>query len=146
MKKNIQSDQEFYELIKKVDWAHAFIREINVISPSYIDLSSKGTVAPDSLPAVRILIHIPDFDYPAIDFTLYEVQNINFDFRLNLEPYCKINNRNIELGFSGSKGSKIRGEKLSITLLNMDCWGYNTYYGKNNIFDEAGFPLEPTDK
>lgn len=71
-------------------WHHAFIREIYVMSPSF--LFESGQANPDALPNIGIIIFTNNKDMPGIEIKLYCAKDININFECDLSPQIELIN------------------------------------------------------
>lgn len=88
------------------DWAHSFIREISIVSPSYI-LPDASMVAPDYLPSVRVFISSQSTDIPGLELLFVEVDEFSAWFAGDLIPEIDISDKYVKWKFSDSANKLI---------------------------------------
>jgi hypothetical protein len=131
--KKITSQQCLERLMACVDWSHSFVREVYLISPSYIvrDGNSRGwTAQADALPSVRLLITSPSESCPAVELLFTEVDEFGIWFGAGeLSPSAKWTEAGIAWSFHTQLGSTIRAGSLCYRLLDESAWGNDLRYG-----------------
>ena len=135
----------FRREIEAVDWPHSFVREVSLLSPSYVTPDDQATVAPDFLPCARIFVSSADSSLPGMELFFLDVEEISFWFGGDLEPtvsmqsssFSKSENK-IEWRFSKSHNSMIRSSRLFYRFLDTKSWGHKMRYGWEEIFDSGG--------
>jgi hypothetical protein len=138
----ITSQIEADELISRIDWEDAFVREAYLVSPSYIDPTDGGTVAADSLPSCKILIHFPGDNHGALEFLMIGVEAIGIWFDGPLKPAIAVGSDGVEFALSTSAATKIKAKELRYLLQGKETWGHDVHYGKEGMFDLGGFPKD----
>ena len=121
----------------EVDWAHSFIREISVVSPSYI-LPDASVVAPDCLPSVRVFISSQSMDIPGIELLFVDVEDISLLFASDLNPDVSISDGMVKWKFNDSVNAPIISKSIYCRFLSNDTWGKGLRYGWEVVFDDGG--------
>lgn len=140
---DILSQAQLEELIKNFDWAHAFVREVYVLTPSYVEPESLGVVAPDSKASMKLTIFFQDEEFPGLELIFEEVQEIKVSFQVGLNPVGMLERGvGVKMNLNGSQYEAIEAKKLSYSYLDKSSWGWKTKYGMYNLFDKSGISIE----
>ena len=127
------------ELLCRIDWEDAFIREAYLVSPSYIDPTDGGTVAADSLPSCKLLIHCQGNDHGALEFLIIDIEDLSMWFGGALKPAIAVDSDGIEFTLNTSTGTKIRAKEMRYLFHGKETWGNDPQYGKEGFYDSGGF-------
>lgn len=138
----IKTQTDLDELVGTIDWEEAFIREMYVVSPSYIQ-EGVGWIAPGALPVIKMLIILPE---PAtgIELVFEETSHIEAYFEQEVRLSGRVNpaNANVEIylcDVSGqSKRVDIAARAMHYRLLNDDARGSQQRYGWQDVFNPDG--------
>lgn len=125
------------KILEKVDWEHSFIREISMISPSYI-LPDISVVAPDCLPSIRVFISSQSQNIPGLEILFVEAKRFSSSFDEELDPCINISNNHVEWFFLRTSKSPIQSKFFYYRLLNNETWGRKLRYSWEDLFDEGG--------
>src|SRR5262245_56430802 len=82
----IENERQAEELIRRVDWPHAFIREMYLVSPSFVIAATRATAAPDALPTLCVLVVAADESLPGCELMFVEVEQLALWFQGELVP------------------------------------------------------------
>jgi hypothetical protein len=136
----IQSQDQLEQLLKMFDWTDAFVREVHIVSPSYVNkVDSLGIMAADSSPTMRLLVTFPDEASPGLELTFEEVETVELVFRMDLNPIGNVERDGRvslclclydERKLAGLAPPVIRAKTLRYTLLDQECWGPQPRYGR----------------
>lgn len=139
--KKITSQNDLDEMLSIPYWEDSIIKEMIVVSPSYIT-ETRGTVAPNSAPALKILIFTPEYSCPCLELLFVELVDMYCFFRGDLNPIGKFEKNGIFLYLNGEAFIPIQAEELYYTIHTPDYWGWKNHYSNQTIFDKAGFLIE----
>ena len=134
----INSQEDLDILLNIVDWNDAFIREWYMLSPSYIEPESRGTVAADFLPIMYVLICTSELNCPCLELIFVEVDQIYFANGCDLNPIARFHKDKILFSFYEIENTDIQFTSLYYRILDKDSWGSKQRYGIRNVFDESG--------
>jgi hypothetical protein len=122
------------EFLRRVDWAHAFIREAYLLSPSYIRTEDMGTVAPDALPTIVILITIPDECTPGVEIVFEKVKEVCLWFEGELDPQVNLRHDVIEWRFNKTiDKSLLCAASARVRFHDRTSWGNNKRYSQESF-------------
>ncbi|GAA6140090.1 hypothetical protein NBRC116583_38370 [Arenicella sp. 4NH20-0111] len=121
----------------EVDWPHSFIREISVVSPSYI-LPDSRMVAPDCLPSVRVFISSQSEIVAGLELLFVEVDEFAAWFTGDLSPNVNMFNEVVKWKFNESANASVTSKFLYFRFLGSDSWGKNLRYGWEDVFSDGG--------
>ena len=125
------------KLLRAMNWEDSFIREISVVSPSYI-LPDISVVAPNCLPSVRVFISSQSAEIPGIELLFVEVEELSVHFTDDLTPNVSVINGKIIWKFCDSLEAPIMSKSLYYRFLRDDTWGKGLRYGWEEVFDIGG--------
>ena len=123
-------------VLYEVDWSHSFIREVSIVSPSYI-LPDVSMVAPDYLPSVRVFISSQSTDIPGLELLFVETEEFSVWFAGDLKPEIDISDTGVKWKFGDSANTLI-SKSLYCRFLGDEAWGKDLRYGWEDVFDKAG--------
>jgi len=121
-----------------VDWSHSFIREISLVSPSYILSEGRTTVAPDCLPSARVFISSSSVDTPGLELLFIEVDNFSVWFDGDLNPEISVSDDIAKFKFNRLMSAPTTCRSLYYRLLDNNTWGKDLRYGLEDIYDTGG--------
>lgn len=75
--KKINNISSFSKIIGDIDWEESFIREVSIVSPSYV--KNKNIVALNSLPSARFFFIIPNHELN-LEFFFVSIDKISLSF------------------------------------------------------------------
>ncbi len=125
------------KVLLEVDWDHSFIREISVVSPSYI-LPDARVVAPDCFPSVRVFISSQSTDISGLELLFVEVEELSVWFAGDLNPDVSISDKIVEWKFGDSMNRPIISKSLYCRFLDNGTWGKELRYAWEDVFDSGG--------
>lgn len=134
----ILNQQDLDSCLGSIDWHHAFVRELYVVSPSYYLKKLGATVAPDGKPDVFVLICTGDPTCHYVEIVLMEVDTLNLSFDQDLEPTGRFIEGKFELNFSKNKSVLLSAEFVEFNKLEELEDGYELRYGISNPFKQSG--------
>ncbi len=123
-------------LLLEVDWAHSFIREVSIVSPSYI-LPDASMVAPDCLPSVRVFVSSQSTVIPGLELLFVEAEEFSAWFAGDLSPEIDISDKCVKWKFSDSS-NRLISKSLYCRFLGDETWGKDLRYGWEEVFDSGG--------
>ena len=121
-----------------VDWSQSFIREISLVSPSYVLPDGHATVAPDCLPSARVFISSLSEDVPGIELLFIEVEDFFVWFGGDLNPNVEEFYNSVKWEFNDSITTPITCKSLYYRFLDSGSWGKNLRYGWEDVYDTGG--------
>jgi hypothetical protein len=98
------------------------------------------TVAPESSFGLRIWISSPEVKFPGIEFTFFGVREFALRSRQPFKLWGRISGGIISMGFSADECPSVVAEDCRFQEMCEDSWGSDLKWGRENIFDESGFP------
>ena len=138
----IESQSALDEILGDTDWDHTFIREAHLVSPSYIDVATGATYAPDMLPHFYVLICSCPSSPVALEFQFWNVEYVNIPCQQDVLPSGKVHHNYIEFWFlppwKAWSTPDLIARQLRISVLGREAHGWHLRYGKTNPFDEYG--------
>jgi hypothetical protein len=141
--RTVRLQSQLDDLLYKLDWSHAFIREVFILSPSYVTGEELTVVAPDAKPTIKLMISCQDKIYPGIELVLEEVEDIYLSFQTDLEPIGTVNERDgsVRLRLYEQESTCFQAKSLSYALLDERSWGWKVRYGTDKLFDKGGVSI-----
>jgi len=134
----IHSDVELQEFLDSFDWHDAFIRESHLLSPSYVRPEDMGTVAPDALPVVRVLVTGPHPDCPSVELLFLEVIEQGAILNVDLCPSGHMVESGIVWHFNRAFPTKLESKRFFYRFPGHECLGPGLVYGWEELFDKGG--------
>lgn len=134
----LKSEKTFRnKILSEVDWEHSFIREISVVSPSYI-LPDYSVVAPDCLPCIRVFICSQSDNIQGLELMFVEAEEFSVGFSCDLNPNVYLSDGVVKWTFSDVVKTTITSKTLYYRVLSNDAWGKELRYGWEDVFDGGG--------
>ena len=124
---------EISELLGRIDFEDAYVKEAYYIAPTYF--TSDSIVAPDTPGNFKLLIITNDDETPALEFEFQEVTQVAFSSCVDIDP--KVWNDRSLNNFSliSSEYEVIVCKKIKLRLIDESFRLNNQKYGKCNPFD-----------
>ncbi len=126
------------KVIEQIEWEEAFIKEISLLSPSYLD--GNGIVAHDFLPCLKVFLAAPNSEFPCIELLFLEVNKISFSFDICEQLIIEEEYGKICFSFT-DKNERATCAKVYFREPGIENLGYGAKYSFENIFDKSGMPI-----
>lgn len=134
----LKNQEELDSFFSSIDWHHAFVREMHLVSPSYYLPDEKLTVAPDSKPDVFMLICTGDPKFRHVEIILMGVEQLNVPCDSELKPTGVMEKRKIKLLFSPVHRIETISCRVIVRPLGDEVSGWDLRYGISNPFNVSG--------
>jgi hypothetical protein len=128
------------ELIGRFAWSCGFVREMYLVSPSYVMADSGATVNADALPSLKTLIATADETTPGVELLFVRLISLEIWFGGDLAPSVTIKPNRVEWRFhqSGPSPRTVVSELLYYRWLDRSCWGKELHYGWQQFYTDNG--------
>lgn len=113
-------------LLEHVFWHDAFVREIHVLSESFV--TGRAIAAFGALPDVKCLICSTDGEIPAVEFRFVEVERMGLSFATELTPTVEFQNGRVLWQFQRDRDALLVCKELSFRILQKSACGEHTRY------------------
>lgn len=114
----MESESQFSRFVASIGWEDAFIKEISVTSPTFIEEIDGGIVAFDSKFDVRALVCLPDNENKVVEFHFLEVEELSIESRMDILPTANFKHNSIEFRFIGNAGRCIRCRHIAARFID----------------------------
>jgi hypothetical protein len=135
---NIKKQEDLDSILASVDWHHAFVRELHLVSPSYYLPEKRHTVAPDGKPDAFILICTGDPLCRHVELVFHEVERLSVLCNIDLNPFGVIQKDRVELVLSPIEKAGTVARSIDIRRLGDEGSGWDLRYGISNPFSKSG--------
>ncbi|MFH0727108.1 MAG: hypothetical protein V2B19_12310 [Pseudomonadota bacterium] len=131
---------EISDLIGRVDFEDAYIKEAYYIAPTYF--TSESIVAPDSPGNFKLLLITNDGEVPALEFEFEEVTQIALSNCIDIEPKIWKTGSSINFSLISSEYEKIVCKQIKVRSLDESFRLKNQRYGKESFLTFNGKDLQ----
>jgi len=135
---DILSQKDMDAAFAGVDWHHAFVRELHLVSPSYYAKGKGSTVAPDFLPDVSVLISTGDSSCRHVEVVLREVEVLSIPCNVDIQPTGVVKGSQARIRFAQHSDNVTIAKSAALNMLGDEGGGYALRYGISSQFDETG--------
>src|SRR5688572_21687418 len=109
--RSVTCESEAAAVMEATDWAHACVREMYLVAPSYVTADRK-MVAPDCPPAVRVLVTSQDPEYPGVELFFDGVSRLGIWCGGELSPSLTVDRDKVRWSFQrGIQESTIEAKR-----------------------------------
>lgn len=124
-------------IINDIDWEHSFVKDVHLISPTYLE--GDGVVAPDAAMFLRVCICIPENPSKWIEFTFEEVSMMNVSMKYDILPVINIKRNEVEFHLSCNECVSVKCKALKFRCLDtITNGGLESFYSYETIFESTG--------
>jgi len=134
----LDSHGKLQDVLSRFTWHDSFVREVHLVSPSYVTENGRGTVSAECLPCVRVLVTGIDRDCPGIELLFQHVSEFGAALDCDLEPSAELKERQVHWRFNAALPHTIVSERLVCQFLDESSWGPSMRYGWEELFDGEG--------
>jgi hypothetical protein len=138
---DMNQQENLNSILANIDWHHAFIRELHLVSPSYYDAEKEFTVAPDCKPDAFVLIFTGDLSCSHIELVFHEVEKLNIPCDMDICPTCIVKKDCVMVKFIPACINGTVARSLTITRLGDEGAGWNLRYGQVGPFNKSGYRI-----
>lgn len=139
----LRSDDDFQAIVNSTpfDWEDAIVREMAVISPSWID-NERILHSPDIKPSLVILFLDQSSHEPGLEMLFVDVTSIEIDFSVSFNPVL----RNAKIGFRWLQDQTINCGVIEASRVygrrrGADVLGRHMQFITSTPYDEYGYPI-----
>jgi len=138
---DIENQAQAGELLRNFRWEDGFVRELHLVSPSYVTREPRSVVAWGAYPTARALITTQGAAPPAVELLFVGIQDLELWFRGDLDPAVSLEEGCVEWRFHKDSPSAVRCSSLRYAWPDPSCLGYALRYGREHVFDRGGSPV-----
>lgn len=138
---SIETQEDLNLLINKLDWEDAFIREMYLVSPSYISKGG-GFHGVYADPDIKMVIVCPEGEERGVEFRLEDVSRFKLlggQSPLSMSGNVIFHNSNVQLYLYEAIGAEpdIIARKLHYRFLGKLAEGFDLHYGWEDFFNPS---------
>ena len=133
----IEVDEQISDFLNSLEWSETFIREVHLISPSYVNTTG-ATVAPNCLPCLRILLSTTGRASRLIEMLFVEVAEFGAWLEGELKPKMSIESGRVVCRFHQQFDSQIVSREVRFREVLEITERYLPLYGWEDVFDKGG--------
>ena len=134
----IENQAQAEELLRGFCWEDGFVRELRLVSPSYVTTETRSAVAWGACPTAKALLTSQGAGTPAVELLFVDIENFGVWFGGDLDPAVSIEEGCVEWRFHRHSPSVVRCSCLRYAWLDPACLGHTLRYGSEHFYDIGG--------